>query len=190
VKTINEGWEKMLVAQKDRKEALDGELHRQEKLAGLFDRFEEGSNRIENWQSLKQVYLETDEVVQTINVARILQSALKGFEEEYKVSEGEIEALRLLANEIIDDKYKDSGAVSERIEGIETQHKRLGELLEAKKSRLESHVKRFDEKCKEFAEASKDFNDYLSTLHSQIDALEGEPSKIISTLSMIYNTEA
>lgn len=66
VSALNEKWEALLAAEKERESALYTELARQERLENWVKQFDNEVAEMERWASQKEAYLNTTEVIETL----------------------------------------------------------------------------------------------------------------------------
>jgi len=186
VEQLNEEWEKLQAAVKARREGLTTELKRQENLFNLVNRFNADADRIESWQQEKDAYLQTDEEVNTIIVARVLVKALDSYDKEYDAFQAKMAALKELCGEITGDNYVDSQTVQDRLAALEGTNAGLVDKSAEKRNRLNAHLERFEQKCKEFGEKAQAHLAFLEKIRADINALEGEPQELTEKINSTY----
>lgn len=163
-------WQALAAAEKQREDAVNAELARQEKLASLVKRFNSEAEDLEAWAVEKEAYLRAQEDVGTLDAARLKAKFLEVFEAEFASKNNALAEVRDLNGQINGLNYHDAATVNARLANIEATWKSFAELSQQKRdalaSALQEQQKREDLRVL-FANHAKDFARYVrDTLES------------------------
>eukprot|EP01119_Soliformovum_irregulare_P006735 TRINITY_DN19167_c0_g1_i1.p1 TRINITY_DN19167_c0_g1~~TRINITY_DN19167_c0_g1_i1.p1 ORF type:complete len:1535 (+),score=670.97 TRINITY_DN19167_c0_g1_i1:168-4772(+) len=137
---IQQKWEDLGQAERDREDALRKEFERQKKLDALKRRFENAANKLEQWISAKDKYLKTEEQVDSLSKAKERIKFHEGFYDEYESSRSRVKELKAIADEISSLGASDADAIQERVSRIETNWTGLHGSAEEKKENLKKKL--------------------------------------------------
>ena len=163
VSQLNEKWEAVNAAEKERETALYAELGRQEKLDQQAKQFASEASEMEGWAQAKEDYLKTKEAIETLTQAQIQVSVWKAFDEELTASHNRLANLTKLANQMTSENYKQSDEVNAKVKEITDRWAALKELSDEKRKVLEADNETETKKEHlrvEFADKAKVYSDW------------------------------
>jgi len=161
---LNALWDNLIKEELNRDEWLEKEKRKQERLKLLNSKFNDKANKLEEWIREKEVYLNVDEVVNSIADAKNKLSRCDAFVPEYNQSETRLNQVLDLGKEILSLDAKNSDDVSARMnvltedwKGLDGKHKhKTNDLSEKLKTQIEMDRLRLL-----FATKSKIYNKFL-----------------------------
>jgi Ca2+-binding EF-hand superfamily protein len=149
-----------------RAQALQKEHARQVRLSKLGGRYAQNSEKLKKWASDKDAYLNSEEKIDSVEEAEDALDVLGLYEGEFTHVKGSaLKDLTTLHDELVKERYENSGAVKSTQEGLLKSFSALEKSAGTKRSKLEATLqaqKDLDDRLyKEFAHAIKDFTDWL-----------------------------
>eukprot|EP01105_Mastigella_eilhardi_P024476 TRINITY_DN6390_c1_g1_i1.p1 TRINITY_DN6390_c1_g1~~TRINITY_DN6390_c1_g1_i1.p1 ORF type:complete len:974 (-),score=347.49 TRINITY_DN6390_c1_g1_i1:92-3013(-) len=159
LKDIEATVQRLEVTEQERKVALHAELNRQIRLVGLNEHHKLISDKLNSWAELKDTYLSTKEVIESVGAARYSLSTLDAYDIEAKdVKENTVVELKKLGSQLRDNKYEHQVDVDAREHHVDEFFQKLTSLSAAKRPVLDDDLARelFKEKLRIMASQHKD----------------------------------
>merc|ERR1711974_71739 len=163
-KDIQELWDALEKAERDREAWLRDDDKRRRLLAAKKNAFDAKAAALKKWIEQKKTYLELDETVDSLLTAKTKLKILDGFDTEYKESKPRLEVVQKLADECVELNADDSDAIKALKAELTTGWEGLGPLAEAKRGRLNDKLAKQEKMEKlrmDFAQKVKEYNDFV-----------------------------
>jgi len=157
---IDQKWDYLSQAERDRDQALRDELRRQERIQFLKRRFDLKAGKLEDWLAAKEHYVGTVESVNSLNEAQTSLKNHDAFDQEYHHSKPRLDAVQALAEEYASLNPPDSEAVAQKSHELASRWTGLSGPQAAKRQDLEDKLAKEQKKEElrlEFAKLAKEY---------------------------------
>ena len=168
---INAKWDELETAEKVYEQAVDEELARQEKLAGLARNFNNEADDLEAWAGKKEEYLNTKEEVSTLDQAHLKLMHLDVYDEEYQTRQSRLDGARQLQSDIVALNYIKGDEVTARADALSAKWAHLAELSAAKRAALledQAREQKKEDLRVDFATKAKDYTKYVKDTETSV----------------------
>jgi len=178
---INGLWDNLSQEERDREDALQRELDRQQQLDLLNRRFNSKADKLEAWIANKEKYLNKEETADSVGAAETKVNQHEQFYDEYAASKSRLDELQELLKELEGLNDPKIDALKERVNKINGNWTGLQQTADQKKERLRKMLEiqvRMEELRLDFAKQAKEYNLWVNNTvdrvnnHSFAESLE------------------
>lgn len=159
---LNELWQQLENAEKERDSALRAELQRQMRLQSLVALFDHKQKLLVEWATVKQGLLDSlkGEVFTSVNQVQVRLRIVAALDEEYEASLPRVKELKELGSAIIGENYEHKDKIKMKLDQIDLLWSTLQKESKARTDILKEEVKRQEEMDR----ARKQFAHFVSSL--------------------------
>lgn len=136
--SVSSLWDQVNAQVKEKDAAVSAELARQEKLHTLVKKFNSDADELEAWTNDKEAYLNSEEVVNDLDTARMKVKFLEVFNSEFANKQPVLQELKELKNSISALNYHDVASVESRCAKLDEIFARFTGLSQNKDKALQA----------------------------------------------------